>query len=95
MEHTFQLVWESRPVVAKLRKAIKDETLAEAPLFELIDPAVESGLIDAAEAAQLRDALAAREDLIQVDSFTLQEYLGLAPARAHRTEGPKGVCVSA
>lgn len=40
-------------------------------------PALAAGVIDLQEAALVREAAEARRDAIRVDSFTLEEYLGI------------------
>ena len=74
LEHAFALCYEAEQVVRKLKKAVRARKLPRAPLVELVDRAVSDGIIDADEAKLLEAAEAARDDAIQVDSFTLEEY---------------------
>ncbi len=46
----------------------------------LLDAAVAAGVLAPAQADLAREAAAARRDAIEVDSFTLEDYLGLADA---------------
>ena len=60
----------------------------------MADQALDEGIIDAGEAELLKDAGAARDDAIQVDSFTLEEYrrravlAGPAEPPAEKPAGP-------
>ncbi|MFL6263357.1 MAG: hypothetical protein ACJ76Y_26980 [Thermoanaerobaculia bacterium] len=44
----------------------------------LLDAAVAAGVLDPGQAALVREAAEARRDAVAVDSFTLEDYLGLA-----------------
>lgn len=75
LETALSLVSEAAPVQRKLRAAIKAKTLPRkvAPA-ELVRLALEAGVITPADADLLQRAEAARNDAIQVDDFTLEEY---------------------
>ncbi|MEM1042816.1 MAG: acyl-CoA dehydrogenase [Bacteroidota bacterium] len=75
LEHALGLAYESEGVMQKVKKAIRRKELPRkvAPKV-LVEQAVEKGIITPAEAQLLQDANAARQDAIQVDSFTLDEY---------------------
>ncbi len=75
MEWALGLAYESEGVMGKLKNAIRRKELPRkvAPAV-LVEQAVEKGIITPAEAQLLQDANEARQDAIQVDSFTLDEY---------------------
>lgn len=66
LERAFLLVRDAAPILRRISKArlSPDEALA-------------AGLVTPDEAEILRAAAAARADVLQVDSFSLEEYLGL------------------
>ncbi len=74
-ERAFRLGVEAAPLLDRLRREARAGALPKGPLEEQVAEALRRGLLDAREAALLDEARAAREDAIQVDSFTLQEYL--------------------
>jgi acyl-CoA dehydrogenase len=78
IERAFLLAHQSRPVVDRVRAASRAGTIPEGPPESLLDAAVAAGVIDRREADLAREAAAARRDAIEVDSFTLEEYLRLA-----------------
>ncbi len=77
LERAFVLASEGAPVLERISKASRAGQLPAGPPESLLDAALASGLIRREEAEQVREAAAAREDAIQVDSFPLEEYLGL------------------
>ncbi len=87
LEHAFELCYRAERVVRKLKKAVRDGRLPKARPLQLAKQALAEGILDAAEVELLREAAAAREDAIQVDSFTLEEY-GRAAAWQEATEPP-------
>jgi acyl-CoA dehydrogenase len=78
-EHTFRLVLKARPLLKKLHKAVKAKKLPRKLPRNLIEPALEQGILTQEEADLLRKAEEARYDAIQVDEFTLEEYLHDTP----------------
>jgi acyl-CoA dehydrogenase len=82
LEHAMQLCTDSEPVMRKLKDAVRGGRLPKARPAQLLDQAVESGIITAAEHQLMHAAEAARAEAVAVDSFTLQEYL----ASAHGVE---------
>jgi acyl-CoA dehydrogenase len=67
------------PIEAKLRRAVREGRLAHAPGDDLAREARAAGLLSDGELAQLRAADRARDEAIQVDAFTPEEF-----ARIHR-----------
>jgi acyl-CoA dehydrogenase len=74
IERAFQLATDAAPVLDRLRRASRDGRLSWAAPESLLEPALAAGLIDAREAAIVREAAAARLDAIQVDVFSESEY---------------------
>ncbi len=83
-EYTLMLIVSAAPVYSKIYKAMKARKLPKDSIFNLIEPAKEEGIISADEAAVVKKAETARNDAIQVDDFTLEEYVNETP------EGPSG-----
>lgn len=83
-EYTMKLNEEAWPVFKKLYKAIKAKELPKDPYLEIADLAVEKGVITNEEAELVKKTEIARNDAIQVDEFTLEEYMNETPTR------PKG-----
>jgi len=85
LENAFRLCVEADGVARRIRAAVKAGTLPRKRPEHLIEPALEAGILTPEEADLMRRAEAARDDLIQVDSFTLEEYLATA-AGARKSE---------
>ena len=83
-EHTMRLAYEAEAVVSKVKAAVRAGTLPKAHPATLIPQAVEQGVLSPDEAALLQRAEEARNDAIQVDSFTSDEYFegAVAPEEA-------------
>src|SRR5262249_12072019 len=82
LEKAFRLVTEAGPVLDRIKEAAKASRIPKGSPETLTAAAVETGVISAQEAALVRAAAAAREDAIQVDSFTLAEYQRREPLDA-------------
>jgi acyl-CoA dehydrogenase len=80
LERAFVLVSEAAPLTERIVQASRAGRLPRKPPEELLDEAAVLGIISPAEAERVRQAVAARADAIQVDSFSLDEYLGIATA---------------
>jgi len=74
LEHALQLHHAALPVERKIKDAIKAGRLQKKKPAQLVDDAAAAGVISETEADKIRQAEAAREDAVQVDSFTLEEY---------------------
>jgi len=68
LEHAFALVTEAAPLVARI------------PRGQSLDEAESAGVITSDEAGRIREAAAVRQDALEADSFSLEEYLGLEMA---------------
>ena len=72
-------------IAAKIKAAVKDKRLPKGRPAALVEAAVEAGVLTADEAEQVAAAEAARRDAIEVDCFTLEEYLQSSVAPAEPT----------
>jgi acyl-CoA dehydrogenase len=80
LEHALQLCTDAEPILRKLKEAVQQGRLPKARPEQLLDQAVDQGILSAAERRLVQAAEAARSEAIAVDSFTLQEYLQPAAA---------------
>ena len=78
LEHAFDLCTQAEPVIAKIKKAIRKGDLPRGKPLPAAEQARDKNIISEAEYKLLKEAEAAREDRIQVDSFTLDEYMQTA-----------------
>tara|TARA_R110000868_G_scaffold1211_2_gene9334 strand:+ start:54281 stop:56773 length:2493 start_codon:yes stop_codon:yes gene_type:complete len=78
-ENALNLIISAGPVYKKMYVAMKKRDLPKASMDKLIDPALEKGIINKEEADLARKAEDARNDAIQVDEFTLEEYMYETP----------------
>lgn len=79
-ENALNLISEAAPVYKKLYIAMKKRELPKDSLEHLIDPALEKGVITKEEAELANKAEAARNDAVQVDEFSLDEYMSEVPS---------------
>jgi len=77
-ESAMRLCYEAEGVYGKVKAAIKRRELPRQHPATLVEKAVELAILTADEADLLRRAEAARNDAIQVDSFTTEEYFRTA-----------------
>src|SRR5690606_31838432 len=75
LELALQLCSAAEPLQKKLKEAVRQQRLPKASTEQLLDQAVENGILTAAERDLLQRAEEARREAITVDSFTLDEYL--------------------
>ena len=73
--HASELLAASAPLHKQLRHALKSGELTVEGGEPLIDAALRAGVIDAAQARQLREAETARRRVIDVDAFSKEELL--------------------
>ena len=74
VENALRLTHESQHIERKLYDAVKSGRLKKAAPAHMLERAQKAGIVSDEEAALLRRAEEARNDAIQVDSFTLEEY---------------------
>ncbi|KPJ96644.1 MAG: acyl-CoA dehydrogenase [Gammaproteobacteria bacterium SG8_11] len=75
LENAFQLVSDAEPILKKIYGAVKSKQLKKDTIEKLVKAAVKEKIITQEEATLLAKAEEARMDTIQVDSFTLAEYM--------------------
>lgn len=75
LENALRLAHQAAPVERKLRDAVRAGQLPRLRGPKLVERALAEGLISREEAGALARAEEARTDAIQVDSFTLEEYM--------------------
>ena len=73
-ENTLELVTKAAAIYKKIYKAVKAKKLPRGKPQLLVDKALEAGIITADEAKLAKDAEAARNDAIQVDSFDVDTF---------------------
>nr|WP_290225891.1 acyl-CoA dehydrogenase [Trichocoleus desertorum] len=74
LEQAFQLSIQAESILKKIKTAIRESKLSPAKPEQLIDAALAAEVITATEAALIREAESARNEAIQVDAFSLEEY---------------------
>jgi acyl-CoA dehydrogenase len=87
LEEAFRLTHESLPLEERLGAAVREGKLPRGSLDETAARALDAALLSPGEADLLRRAAAARRRAIEVDSFTLEEYLGTARQPAPAAAG--------
>jgi acyl-CoA dehydrogenase len=87
LERAMLLSLEADDVVKKIKKAVRAGDLKKAPVSELITSARDAGIINSDEANLIAEAERVRWETIQVDSFTLAEYLENAVVPAAENGG--------
>lgn len=76
LERAFLLSYKGEDVLKNIKEAIRAGKLPKARPELLLEKALEAGIISDDEANLVRDAEEARLDVIQVDAFEPDEYLG-------------------
>ena len=75
LEEAYRKVQKAADARKKLDKARRSKKVAKAPLATMVADAHKHGLLTKAEMDTLLDAEAAREDMVQVDSFDPKSFL--------------------
>jgi acyl-CoA dehydrogenase len=86
LERAFTLACGAEAAAGKIREGIQAGKLPKERVQHLVAKAVELGIITRAEAQEMQEAEEARDDAVQVDSFTPEEYMAATPARPHKAE---------
>ncbi|MGB3543415.1 acyl-CoA dehydrogenase [Rubrivirga sp.] len=89
-ESAMRLCYQAEGVVSKIKAAIRSRQLPKQHPATLIPAALEAGIITADEAVLLERAEEARNDAIQVDSFTTEEYFATAVTPSSTGDGASG-----
>lgn len=87
LESAFEACVAAAEPTKKVKRAMRSKKLERGPLVPSLDRAVELAVITSDEAETIRAAEAARDDAIQVDDFTLDEYLRTAHVAEGGAEG--------
>ena len=74
LEQAFRLSVQAESILKTIKTASRNGQLPQAKSESLIDAAVSAGVITEESAKLVREAEMARNDAIQVDTFTLEEY---------------------
>ena len=74
LEQAFGLVVKAEPLLKTIKTASRSGQLPQNKPAQLINTALETGIITPVEAELIHAAETARNNAIQVDSFTLEEY---------------------
>lgn len=76
LEQAFVLATQADPMLVKLRQAVRKGTLDRQPLPQLLEQAVELGVLTVEEQQCIEAAAAARQLATRVDEMTLEELRG-------------------
>lgn len=74
LENTFNMIQACEAIENKMKNAIRKKTLPKLPTKLLFQQAIEKDVITNEEAKILEKLEVARDEIVQVDSFTLEEY---------------------
>jgi acyl-CoA dehydrogenase len=74
VERALRLVTEATPILDRIRQASRRGVLEKAPPESLLEAALGTAVISPSEEVLVREAAAARRDVIEVDSFSPEEY---------------------
>ena len=78
-ENALNLITQANPIYKKIYVAMKKRELPKDSFLNLLKPALDRNIITKVEAEMVEKAEAARNDAIQVDEFTLDEYMDATP----------------
>ena len=85
-EYALKALKDAEPAYDKLKNAARRKELPKTQPRFVIDEALDKQIITEEEAERLRKAEDARVDVVQVDEFTLDEYLHETPKSPIKTE---------
>lgn len=75
LDSTYHQLMHVQPILNKIKAAVRRQQLPKSSIEVILPMAVKAGLIQSEDAALIKAANDARMDAIQVDAFTLDEYL--------------------
>ena len=75
LEEAFTLHNESKPIIGKMKKAIRAHILPKAPFDMLIEQAVQKVVITQGEGDTLKKAYTLKHEVIQVDSYDVNTFV--------------------
>lgn len=85
LERAFELSVAADKVVRKIKRAVRKGKLPRQAPVHLLPAAVSGGIVSEQEAELVVTAEAARDDVVQVDSFTPDEYFASVSTREPQT----------
>ena len=94
LERAFKLSIEAETVIRKIKDAVRAGKLPKGRPQDLAPRALDLRLVSPEESQLLEEAEAARDDAIQVDSFTLKAYLSSTPTWPRKVEALRGLADS-
>lgn len=80
LENAFALTNQTESVSKTLKTAVRTGQLPSTKPEQLIESAIAAGIISESEAALLKETESLRQEAIQVDSFTTEEYFSTTPS---------------
>lgn len=80
LENAFALANQTESVSKTLKTAVRNGQLSSSKPEQLIESAIAAGIISESEAALLKETESLRQEAIQVDSFTTEEYFSTTPS---------------
>jgi len=73
LEEALLLIQQAEPVLAKIRRAMREKTIAAGDPELQVNAALEAGIINTDEAARVQAAVVARRQVIEVDDFAPEQ----------------------
>jgi acyl-CoA dehydrogenase len=74
LEHALRASRSTEPILKKVKAAMRSGQLPKGKLEQQLETAIARGILTPTEAEQLQEAELLRNEAIQVDSFSLEEY---------------------
>ena len=75
LEAAFALHEKASTITRKIKRAIRSKELPKKPVETLIELAVGKSIINLDEANTLKEAIIAKQDIVQVDSYKIEEFV--------------------
>ncbi len=75
LDYAFKKIHAVKPLYLKLRHAVKKKIIKKSAMDSMIEAALQANVLTQDEVDQLREAEALRDDAIQVDQFTQDDYM--------------------
>ena len=75
IDNSFSAHQEAKPIVRKIKNAIRANKLDKKPIYKLVDEALKLKIISDEEHSVLSNAIKLKDTAVQVDSFDVKDYL--------------------
>ena len=75
LDDTLKLHEEASRLMGKIKKAMRQKVLPKEPVDTLLDMALDKEVLTSQEHKTLKEAYAAKHELIQVDSYKIEDYV--------------------